>query len=78
MHPLKLNIFEIVKDREKITDSDLIKELKKKGIQASERELNKMLLHLEILGLVTVRWVGKDKKRIELRDQTASAPKASW
>jgi len=78
MHPLKLNIFEIVQAQEKITDSDLIKALKKKGIEASDRELNKMLLHLEILGLITVRWIGKDKKRIEIREPTASAPKASW
>ena len=30
--------------------------------------LNKVLLNLEILGLIFVRWIGKDSRRIEVNN----------
>ncbi len=78
MHPLKALVYEIVQGQGNITDTDLLSELKKRGVEVSERELNKILLHLEIQGLVSVRWVGKDKKRIELGNRTVRQPQAIW
>lgn len=78
MHPLKALVYEIVQGQGNITDTELLSELKKRGVEVSERELNKILLHLEIQGLVSVRWVGKDKKRIELGNRTVRQPQAIW
>jgi hypothetical protein len=46
-------------------DSDLVNALAKDAIDLNESELNKILLDLEIYGLIRVSWVTKDKRRIE-------------
>lgn len=46
-------------------DSDLVNALTKDAIDLNEAALNKILLDLEIYGLVRVSWVTKDKRRIE-------------
>ncbi len=78
MNPLKTLIFETLQTQSSITDTDLINELKKKGVEIKEHELNKVLLHLEIQGLVSVRWMGKDKRRIEKGTRTAKQPQIIW
>jgi hypothetical protein len=40
--------------------------LEKEGIQVTESDVNKILLDLEIFGLIRVNWVSKDKRRIEI------------
>jgi hypothetical protein len=40
--------------------------LNKDGIDLDISELNKILLDLEIYGLLKVSWIAKDKRRIEL------------
>jgi len=40
--------------------------LSKDGIEINLLELNKILLDLEIYGLLKVSWISKDKKRIEI------------
>jgi hypothetical protein len=40
--------------------------LSKEGIELDLSELNKILLDLEIYGLLRVSWIAKDKKRIEV------------
>jgi hypothetical protein len=40
--------------------------LEKDGIQITESDVNKILLDLEIFGLIRVNWVSKDKRRIEI------------
>lgn len=47
-------------------DNELLNELIKEGYEINMKELNKVLLQLEILGLISVRWAGKDKRRIEI------------
>ncbi len=49
-----------------MTDADLMNALSKEGITIAEAELNKILLDLEIYGLIRVAWVTKEKRRIEL------------
>jgi DNA-binding PadR family transcriptional regulator len=46
-------------------DSDLVNALTKDIMHLNESELNKILLDLEIYGLIRVSWVTKDKRRIE-------------
>jgi hypothetical protein len=33
--------------------------------------MDKLLMQLEILGLITVRWVGKDKRQLEFVEKPA-------
>ncbi len=61
--PLKNLVYEKIKQHKNIFDTELLTELDD-GV--SMKQLNKVLFHLEILGLLTVRWVGKEKRRIEL------------
>jgi arginine repressor len=48
-----------------MTDSELMNNLEKEGIEITEPDMNKILLDLEIFGLIRVSWLSKDKKRIE-------------
>ena len=64
-YPLRFAAFEWIKDKKRATDGDLIDALNKSGNRCSLDELDKLLMQLEILGLVTIRWVGKDKRQIE-------------
>jgi uncharacterized protein YehS (DUF1456 family) len=48
-----------------LTDKELVDSLKKENLEFSLREINDILLDLEINGLIITKWVGKDKKRIE-------------
>ncbi len=48
-----------------LTDKDLVDSLKKENLEFSLREINDVLLDLEINGLIITKWIGKDKKRIE-------------
>ncbi|MGD0330829.1 MAG: hypothetical protein ABSB40_10410 [Nitrososphaeria archaeon] len=48
-----------------LTDKELVDSLKKENLEFSLREINDVLLDLEINGLIITKWIGKDKKRIE-------------
>ncbi len=65
-YPLRTVVFEKIKQYGNITDQDLINSLSKDNINTLEDDLNKILLDLEIYGLIQVTWVTKDKKRIEV------------
>jgi hypothetical protein len=54
-----------VKEENSLTDVELYKYLTKKEYIISEDKFNKILLDLEILGLITVSWITKDERRIE-------------
>lgn len=64
-YPLRNLVYEKVKQAGNITDSDLVTALSKDTISLNEADLNKILLDLEIYGLIRVSWVTKDKRRIE-------------
>ncbi len=64
--PLKNTIFDIIMENVSLTDVELLKKLTKDGLIVPEDKFNKMLLDLEILGLVKVSWLTKDTRRIEL------------
>ena len=65
-YPLRNIVFEKIKQSGNITDHDLINSLSKDNIVTPEDDLNKILLDLEIYGLIQVNWITKDKKRIEV------------
>ena len=49
-----------------LTDVELYKSLTKDGLNLPEDKFNKLLLDLEILGLIKVAWFTKDERRIEV------------
>ena len=65
-YPIKNIVYEKVKQSNTLTDSELSSLLSKDGIDLDISELNKILLDLEIYGLLKVSWIAKDKRRIEL------------
>jgi post-segregation antitoxin (ccd killing protein) len=65
-YPLRNIVYEKMKQDNVTTDKDLLAELQRDGEDISMRDLNKVLMQLEILGLITLRWQTKDRRRIEL------------
>jgi len=64
--PIKNTVFDKIKQAGSLTDSELFKSLTKDGFIMTEDKLNKLLLDLEIMGLINVAWVTKDARRIEV------------
>jgi hypothetical protein len=64
--PLKNIIHEKIKEVNSLTDVELYKYLTKDGMIITEDKFNKVLLDLEILGLIKVAWITKDARRIEI------------
>ena len=64
--PLRNKIFEKIKEVNSLTDVELYKSLTKDGLIIPEDKFNKLLLDLEILGLIKVAWITKDARRIEV------------
>ena len=64
--PIKNNVLEKIKESDGLTDKELSKLLVKNEIILPDSEFNKILLDLEIMGLITVTWMTKDTKRIEV------------
>ena len=72
--PLKFIAYEWLKEEKTATDEELLAALNKNGNRCSVNELNKTLLQLEILGLVSIRWMAKQKRRIEVLEQPPEQP----
>jgi hypothetical protein len=62
--PLRFQVFEFVKEKKATTDDEILDAMNKSG-SCSINELNKCLMDLEILGAVSVRWIAKEKRRVE-------------
>ena len=59
-------IFEKIKQEPSLTDKVLLKSIIKDGITISNDQFEKILLDLEIAGLISVSWMTKDTRRIEV------------
>jgi len=59
-------IIDKVKELGSITDKTLAKRLIKDGYHLSDDLFNKILLDMEIMGLVKVNWLTKDTRRIAI------------
>ena len=55
-----------IKETGSLTDKTLRKDLIKEGYNMSDELFNKILLDMEIMGLVKVNWLTKDVRRIEI------------
>lgn len=64
--PIRNTVFDKIKEAKSLTDVELNKILLKNDIEISNGKFNKILLDLEILGLIKVTWITKDEKRIEI------------
>jgi len=69
--PLRFALYELIKEKKHATDDELL-DILGKGEAYSMNELNKALLDLEILGTITVRWVAKEKRRVEFVEAAAA------
>lgn len=67
--PLRNVVYEKIKSATSMTDEALNKSLVKSGIILPDDRFNKILLDLEIMGLVRVSWLTKDTRRIEVAVQ---------
>ena len=67
--PLKNIAFDKIKESDSLNDGELSKKLSKEGFVLSEGKFNKLLLDLEIMGLIRVSWLTKDTRRIEVVKQ---------
>ena len=63
--PIRNHVLETIKQKENFTDKELEKLLAKDGTIITEARLNKVLLDLEIMGLISVSWVTKENRRVE-------------
>ena len=57
---------EKIKEMNSLTDVELYKAMTKDGTIIPEDRFNKLLLDLEILGLIKVAWITKEARRIEI------------
>jgi len=69
--PLRFALYELIKEKKHATDDELLGILNKAD-GCSMHELNKALLDLEILGTISVRWVAKEKRRVEFVEAAAA------
>jgi len=68
--PIKNQVFDKIQTAGSITDAEPSKALIKDEIGIHADRFNKILLDLEILGLINVSWITKDTRRIEVARQT--------
>ena len=59
-------VIDKIKEKGSITDKTLVKNLIKDGHHLSDDLFNKILLDMEIMGLINVNWLTKDTRRIEI------------
>jgi len=64
--PIRNQVLETIRQKEGLTDKELEKLLTKAGLEITESEFNKVLLDLEIMGLISVSWVTKENRRVEM------------
>jgi hypothetical protein len=57
-------VIDKIKETGSITDKTLVKNLIKDGHHLSDDLFNKILLDMEIMGLINVSWLTKDTRRI--------------
>ena len=57
---------EKIRESGSISDKTLARSIAKDGYTMSDDLFNKTLLDIEIMGLVTVNWLSKDTRRIEI------------
>jgi transcription initiation factor IIE alpha subunit len=67
--PLQLSVLELIGRKGPLTDDELLKEMNNGKEDISFRELNSILMKLEVNGLIRVSRQMKGKRRVELAQQ---------
>jgi len=67
--PLQLFVLDVIDRKGPLTDDELLRELKNGKEDMSFRELNRILLKLEVNGLVRVSRQMKGKRRVEIAEE---------
>ena len=67
--PLQLFVLDVIGRKGPLTDDELLRELRNGKEDLSFRELNRILLKLEVNGLVRVSRQMKGKRRVELAEE---------
>jgi len=64
--PIRNTVFDKITEAGSLTDVELYKTLTKNDFMLPESKFNKILLDLEVLGLIKVAWITKEERRIEV------------
>lgn len=67
--PLQQSVLEVIGRKGPLTDDELLRELKNGREDLSFRELNRILMKLEVNGLIRVSRQMKGKRRVELAEE---------
>lgn len=67
--PLQLFVLDLIGRKGPLTDDELLREIRNGKEDLSFRELNRILLKLEVNGLVRVSRQMKGKRRVEIAEQ---------
>jgi DNA-binding PadR family transcriptional regulator len=67
--PLQLSVVDVIGRKGPLTDDELLREIRNGKEDMSYRELNGILLKLEVEGVVRVSRQMKGKRRVELVEQ---------
>ena len=67
--PLQVTVLDVIDRKGPLTDDELLKEIRNGKEDLSFRELNGILMKLEVNGLVRVSRQMKGKRRVELVEQ---------
>ncbi len=68
--PLHLSVIDMIGRKGPLTDDELLKEIRNSKEDISFRELNRILMKLEVNGLIRVSRQMKGKRRVELVERT--------
>ena len=78
MLELKNVIYDKLQVTDHLIDVDLLKTLQKEGNDITIRDLNRALMDLDIMNLISVRWVNEKKRRIELSKNAQQEQNSVW
>lgn len=67
--PLQLSVMDVIGRKGPMTDDELLREIRNGKEELSFRELNRILMKLEVNGFVRVSRQMKGKRRVELVEQ---------
>jgi len=67
--PLQLFVLDVIERKGPLTDDELLKELRNGKEDLSFRELNRILMKLEVNGFVRVSRQMKGKRRVEIAEE---------
>jgi Fe2+ or Zn2+ uptake regulation protein len=67
--PIQLLVLDVIERKGPMTDDELLREIRNGKEDISFREMNRILMKLEVTGVVRVSRQMKGKRRVELAEQ---------